>query len=184
MRRRLYPTPLLVGGRTVPALTPGATLTPNGRWLNPNRDPNRDTEAFCNTLLKEAFDEWGHFERPHEYDESLSLLIHRALRLEATYDPARSDSFADYARYILKRRAADVGPRRLLGRNGNRTPDYQHDPLDESTPRGQPGHALDPQPGDQDPDRGQASGRLQAERDRDRARSQRILGLTTTGRAA
>ena len=154
MRRRLYPTPLLVGGRTVPPLTPGATLTPNGRWLIPYRDPIRDTEAFCDTLLREAFDEWGHFERPHEYDESLSLLIHRALRLEATYDPARSDSFADYARYILKRRAADVGPRRLLGRNGNRTHDYQHDPLDESTPRHRPQQPLDPLESHQTPDPG------------------------------
>src|SRR5262249_55672253 len=147
-------------------------------------DPIHDAEAFCHQLLKDAFDEWGHYQRPDEYDESLQELIIRAFRLEQTYDPERSTSFADYARYILRLRAAEAGPRRLLGRNGNRIHDYLHETLEPGTERDRPGHPLGPQPSDTDRDRGAHAGRLPDQRDRDRARRHAILGLATPRRAA
>ena len=184
MRRRFFNQPLLIGGAEVPAFSKDAVLTINGRWLILYQDPIRDAEAFCHTLLQEAFDEWGHYERPDEYDEALQELLIRALRLEQTYDPERSQSFADYARYILKRRAADVGPRRLLGRTGNRIHDYLHDTLEPGTGEHQPGRAEHQEPSDTDRDRRTDAGRLPNQRDRERARRHTILGLATPRRAA
>jgi DNA-directed RNA polymerase specialized sigma24 family protein len=184
MRRRFFNQPLLIGGREVQAFSTGAVLTRNGRWLILYTDPILDAEAFCNGLLKEAFDEWGHYERPDEYDEALQELLIRALRLERTYDPERSQSFADYARYILRRRAADVGPRRLLGRSGNRIHDYLHDTLEPGAGTSEPGEPLGTRSSDPNRDWGDDAVWLPPERNRERARRHAVLGLPAARRAA
>jgi hypothetical protein len=166
MIRKLYTAPLPIG---------------------PNRHPQdqvRDAEAFCRRYLDDAFDGWGMYLRPDDYDDSLALLITHLWRLSQRFDPERNDSFANYARSIIPKRAADVGPRRLLGRNGTRTNDYLFDELDESTRASHTRPTLTHQPSHEDPDRGTDDERLQAERDRQRAWAARILGVRTPQRAA
>jgi hypothetical protein len=160
--------------------------------IGPNRHPQdqiRDAEAFCRTALDDAFDGWGMYLRPDDYDESLSLLITHLWRLNERFDPGRNDCFANYARSIIPKRAADVGPRRLLGRNGNRIHDYIYDPLDEEPTRqnpttSQPHTPLSHQQSHPDPDRGTDDPGLLALRDRERAWAAGVLGVRTPRVAA
>jgi len=155
----------------------GTTLT-----VGPNRHPNdqvKDAEAFCRHYLDTAFDGWGMYLRPDDYDESLSLLITQLWRLNETFDRERNDCFANYARSIISRRAADVGPRRILGRNGNKISDYLYDDLDESTQGSRPDEALTHQPGHQDPDRREYPGWLPTDTAGREAWAARLLGVRT-----
>lgn len=166
MTRRLYPDPLPVG---------------------PNRHPHdqiRDAEAFCRRYLDEAFDGWGMWLRPDDYDESLSLLIVHLWRLGDTFNPERNDCFANYARTIIPKRAADVGPRRLLGRNGTRTNDYLFERLDESDHGHRPLQALPTEPSSENPHWGPTRRGLQPHRNSNIAWAATILGVRTPKRAA
>lgn len=140
-------------------------------------DQIRDAEAFCRRYLDQAFEEWGHFERPDDYDDSLAILIVHLWRLAETFDAERNDCFAAYARSIIPKRAVDVGPRRLLGRNGAKLPGYLADTLDESAAAGRPREALATLPSGPDPDRQPDDRRLQAQRDRSRAWAAGVLGV-------
>lgn len=164
--RRLYATPLPIG---------------------PNRHPHdqvRDAESFCRRYLDDAFDGWGMYLRPEDYDDSLSLLITHLWRLSERFDPGRNDSFANYARSIIRKRAADVGPRRLLGRNGSRLNEYQHDELDTSTPGSHTRETQSLEQSNPDPYRGTDDRRVLDDRDRQRAWAANVLGVRTAQLAA
>ena len=167
MKHRIYPQPVLIG----------CTRKPNGQPATIYPDPVRDAEAFCARYLEDAFQHWGMYLRDDDWEDSLQELIRHLLRLEQIFDPERNDSFANYARSIIPRRAVDAGPRRILGRTGNRLNDYQHDQLDETAPDHRPIDALTAEPGDQDPDRRQDHRRLQPHRDRQEAWAHTLLGL-------
>ena len=180
MKRRLYPKPLLIGGRQVPPFTKGATRTDDGRWLILYPHPIRDAELFASFHLDKVFEKWGMYLPEEEYEESLDQLIHHLWRMEEKFDPERNDSFENYARTYLPKRAADVGPRRLLGRNGNRVNDYLHEELGEGTSG--TGFFQSHAEGTEysASDWGGSRERLQAERDRAEAQAIAILGLGET----
>ena len=148
--------------------------------VGPNRHPAdqvADAEKFCRHYLNRAFRGWNDMWLPQaDYDDSLSRLITNLTDLAARFDEERNESFASYARQIIPKRAVDVGPRRLLGRNGNRRHERFY-PLDDHSLRQSTRNLDAPEPLDPDPDRGEDGGRLRARRDRDRARSLHILGL-------
>ena len=147
------------------------------------RGPVNDGEAFCRKHLDAAFDSWGMFLRPDHYDDSLSELVLILLELEKRFNPERTDSFDLYARWIISARAVDVGPRRILGRNGSRVNDYIFDELDATV-----GDRLVEDLGARESDQVQNSGRdarwVQPGYDRERARCDAILGLGSTGGTA
>lgn len=86
--------------------------------------PVNDAEMFCRKILDRALDQFGMYFRPDEYDDTLQELIIILQRLERRYDPDKTKTFEQYARWILPQRAIDVGPRRVLGRRGTRLHDY------------------------------------------------------------
>jgi hypothetical protein len=155
--------------------------------VGPNRHPSdqvKDGERFCRHYLDRAFDGWTMFLEEAEYDDSLQLLMIELQKLADRFDEGRNDCFASYARQIIPKRAADVGPRRILGRNGNRLAERWFALDEEAATRDR---VREPDPawtGDPDPDRRPAPGGLQADRDRERARAAAVLGLTTAARAA
>jgi len=138
--------------------------------------PVQDAEAFCRKLLDDAFDSWGMFLRPEFYDDSLADLIIILQRCEAKYDPGRTDTFERYSRWIISQRAVDVGPRRVLGRNGSRINDYLFDEL-ETTIGDRLVEDLGAWEGDQTEDCGRDARWLHPDYDRARARADAILGL-------
>jgi hypothetical protein len=123
------------------------------------------------------------FLRPEFYDDSLMELVAILWGLESSFDPERTDRFDIYARWIVSARAVDVGPRRILGRNGSRINDYVFDDLETSV-----GDRLVEDLGERQSDQVQNSGRdarwLQPDYDRKRARADAILGLGSTGGTA
>ena len=154
-------------------------LLPSVLALGPNRHPGdqvRDGERFCRHYLDKAFRGWDMWLEPSEYDDSLQLLLTQLSRLAQGFDQGRNESFASYARSIIPKRAVDVGPRRILGRNGQRLHERWY-PLDDHALRR---HALEshtPQPGDPDPHSGTDQRGLPGERDRRRARAIDVLGI-------
>ena len=184
MKRRLYPKPLLIGGRQVPPFTKGATRTDDGRWLILYPHPIRDAELFASFHLDKVFEKWGMYLPEEEYEESLDQLIHHLWRMEEKFDPERNDSFENYARTYLPKRAADVGPRRLLGRNGNRVNDYLHEELEESNAGHGLGQPLGEEPADSLGYWGGDDLRIQSSRDRRKAQAIYLLGGGETDVAA
>lgn len=177
MKRRLYPKPLLIGGKQVPPFTDGATRTDDGRWLVLYPHPIRDAEMFAAFHLDKAFEKWGMYLPEDTYTDTLNELIHHLWRMEEKFDPERNDSFENYARTYLPKRAADVGPRRILGRNGNRVNDYLHEELDADLQGPGLGQPFPGERGDGGFDRAEAPGQLPGERDRDHARYLDIIRL-------
>ncbi len=152
--------------------------------IGPNRHPQdqvKDAEAFCRTYLDEAMrrNNMDLRTRPEDYDDSLQLLIAVLWRLNTTFREEANTCFADYARTIIRKRAYDVCPRRLLGRTGNRKPDYLHDQLDESTPGNRHLEALPQLTSDEDPHSRPTLGRLPDPRDRHFAWAAAVLGIRT-----
>lgn len=166
MKQRLYPRPVPIGPNRHPA------------------DQIKDAEAFARYYLDAEFEKIGMYLEHDEYTETLSLLITHLWRLSERFDPERNDCFANYARSILPNRAYDVGPRRILGRNGIKLPERHHEQLDESTLNRRHDPPLPDQQSNQDPDRGPDAQRLQTERDRERAWALHILGCRPARTAA
>jgi hypothetical protein len=94
-------------------------------------DPIHDGEAFITALVKTTLDEWGMYITTEEHDDLILDLLTEALKLEQTFDPQRNRSYAGYASWILRKRVVDLGPRKLLGRNGQRAAERSHDQLDD-----------------------------------------------------
>lgn len=164
-------------------------LLPGTIALGPNRHPHdqiRDAEAFCRHELDAAMRarNMDLDDRPEDYNDSLQLLIAALWRLNERFDSERNDCFANYARSIIRKRAIDVAPRRLLGRNGNRKADYLHDLLDESHYARQLGAALPDLTGDEDPNRRSTLGRIPDHGDRGFAWATSVLGINPPARAA
>jgi hypothetical protein len=153
---RLYPKPFSIG-----LMHPGPVL---------------DAESFCRKQLEVAFDGWGMFLRPEWFEDSLAELIAILWQLESRFDPERTDTFERYARWIIAARAVDVGPRRILGRNGSRTNDYVFDEL-EVTSRDRLVEDFGAWELSKAGDSGQDGGWLDSNRDRREARAHAILGL-------
>ncbi len=161
----------------MPPFTEGATRTEDGRWLILYPHPIRDSEMFAAFHLDKAFEKWGMYLPEDAYTDTLNELIHHLWRMEEKFDPERNDSFENYARTYLPKRAADVGPRRILGRNGNRVNDYLHEELDADLQGPGLGQPFTREQGDSEVDWGEAEGKLSGERDRENARYLDILRL-------
>lgn len=149
--------------------------------------PVWDAEAFCRYHLDRAFKKFPNgemFLRGEEHEDSVSLLIFHLIRMEKTFDHERNDSFENFAKTYLPKRAVDVGPRRVLGRNGNKLHNYLFEELDE-TAKGT-GHVSFEPEGGGNPSlgRGDDARGLQSERDRRTIRALRFLGKHSSNIAA
>lgn len=113
---RLYPTTIFAGARAYNWRTRQPTDWHPGRIT--------DVELFCRRLLDDALNQWGMFLRHHEYEDTLQELIILVNQLEKRFDPDKADTFSGYASWIIRLRATDYGPRRVLGRHGTRTHNY------------------------------------------------------------
>ena len=165
-RKRIYTQKIQIGG-----------TRHNGHITTPYPDPIHDAELFVRRYLDEAFHTWGMYLRKEDYDDSVQELLRHLLRLEQIFNPERNDSFANYARSIIRRRAADAGPRRILGRNGNRLHNHLHDHIDESNPNSRHLQTHTQEPSNDHPDSNTTGTRLQHHRNRQETWAKRILGI-------
>lgn len=165
-RKRIYPQPIQIGGHRQ-----------NGRITKTYPDPIHDAELFTRRYLDEALHTWGMYLRKEDYEDSIQELMRHLLRLEQIFDPERNDSFANYARTIIKRRAADAGPRRLLGRNGNQIHNHTHDHIDESNLHTRHNQTNPNQQSSDDPNWNTTPTRLQHHRNSPENWAKTILGI-------
>jgi hypothetical protein len=173
-RHAAFPTtPLLLGARR----------HPNGTILQTYPDPVHDAVRFCKRIMDEAMANWGMHLEPEEYEDSIQELLIHAVRLEKRFDPERNDSFAGYARAVLSQRAVDAGPRRIIGRTGNRLAERQHEELDEaSAGKPQPWESHTPIPSDPGDHHLTDLGRLQSRGDSSQLRYESVLGVGASSR--
>ena len=168
VRPRLHPQPILIGARR----------RDDGAILETYPEPIRDAGAFCQRLVDDSLRNWGMHITNEEYEDVVADMLALLCQLERNFDPRRTPSFAGYARFILGRRAVDLVPRKLLGRNGQRIADRSHEELDDRALDVAGSHeAVTTQPGDHADDRHADDGRLQGDRDRRAAWAHSVLGL-------
>jgi hypothetical protein len=149
--------------------------------------PVWDAEAFARYHLDRAFERFpagAMYLRDDEYEDSLSALIFHLVRMEKTFDHDRNDSFEGFAKTYLPKRAVDVGPRRVLGRNGNKLHNYLFEEFGEAV-QGAGSGGFDTQVAqDPDVDWGADERELQSRRNRRILAAASLLGLAAPDLAA
>jgi hypothetical protein len=177
----LYTTAVVVGCQD------GGTCQGKCRKHFKQCQPVWDAEAFCRFHLDRAFKKFPNgemFLRGEEHEDSVSLLIFHLIRMEKTFDHERNDSFENFAKTYLPKRAVDVGPRRVLGRNGNKLHNYLFEEFGE-TVQGAGSGGFDTQVAqDPDVDWGADERELQSRRNRRILAAASLLGLAAPDLAA
>ena len=137
----------------------------------------RDVEKFCRSALNQLPN--GMFLQPDEYEDELQECFARLCLIHSRYDPARTSSFEQFARYQLVTFYVQGDlPRKLLGRTGRRIAERQHSELDERAESSRrPWESFSPESSGLRPDLGPSVAGDEADRDRRLAASRAVLGL-------
>jgi hypothetical protein len=137
----------------------------------------RDVEKFCRSALNQLPN--GMFLQPDEYEDELQECFERLYRIASRYDPTRTSSFEQFARYqLVEFYVRGDLPRKLLGRTGRRIAERQHSELDERSESGRrPWESFSPESGGLRSDLDAGLDGDEAERDRRLAGARAVLGL-------